>query len=318
MLRFAIVGGLGKRGEKIAATLTSFGSVAAIIDPLVSQMQRHEHPGTFFCRDVPELPSDLEIDCWIISVPHHLHEALTLEVLEKGKPVIKEKPFALSARNGRHLMDKALQHRAPTFTITQRNANPVFQHLPEGINRIGRPYSFLYRYFLETRFAETTWRSRRDQAFRGVAFDMGYHAFDIILRTFGMPSAVTAAAVYHNDDTRGQRLEDGVTTHLIFGAREALVGTVILDRNRSTLFEELEIFGTEGSVCVTPKSLVVKDLRNVCIYECVNPHSDIEIIERQIGMFVAKIGDLDSSRQDMLSHIATLELIGRVYGALSV
>jgi len=48
-----------------------------------------------------------EVDVVYVAVPHHLHEALYLDVLRAGKDLLAEKPFGVDLAAARHIRDEA-------------------------------------------------------------------------------------------------------------------------------------------------------------------------------------------------------------------
>jgi predicted dehydrogenase len=314
-LRFAVIGGCGRDARQIVPMLRELGSVVAIVDPLTTAVEVN-CPGAVLCAELAQMPDELQPDCWVLAGPRHPHEDPTEGLLAARKPILKAKPFALSALQGRRLKHRALKAGTPVFTIAPRHANPIFRELPNAVRSIGHPYSFVYRFFLAGRGSSEA--EPEEQALREIAFDLRYDAFDIIRRTFGMPKQVSASAIFHEETAHRQGLELCVMTQLVFDGEHPLIGTVILDRNREAPEERLEIFGTAGRLTATASELVVMNAKNECILRQANAFSDREIMSRQIAQFISNLNDLQAAEGDMSAHLATLDLVGRVHGALSI
>ena len=62
-------------------------------------------------RDHRELLRNPEVDVVYVAVPHHLHEALYLEVLSAGKDLLAEKPFGIDLAAARKIRDAAATSR---------------------------------------------------------------------------------------------------------------------------------------------------------------------------------------------------------------
>ncbi len=62
-------------------------------------------------RDHRELLRNPEVDVVYVAVPHHLHEALYLEVLSAGKDLLAEKPFGIDLDAARKIRDAAATSR---------------------------------------------------------------------------------------------------------------------------------------------------------------------------------------------------------------
>ena len=58
-------------------------------------------------RDHRELLADPDIDVAYVAVPHHLHEALYLDVLRAGKDLLAEKPFGIDLSAAERIRDEA-------------------------------------------------------------------------------------------------------------------------------------------------------------------------------------------------------------------
>ncbi len=60
-----------------------------------------------FTKDHQELLRAPEVDVVYVAVPHHLHEAMYLDVLAAGKDLLAEKPFGIDLRAARAIRDTA-------------------------------------------------------------------------------------------------------------------------------------------------------------------------------------------------------------------
>ena len=57
--------------------------------------------------DYHELLSSPEVDVVYVAVPHNLHQAIYLDVLEAGKDLLAEKPFGIDLNAARAVSDAA-------------------------------------------------------------------------------------------------------------------------------------------------------------------------------------------------------------------
>ncbi|MBC8040465.1 MAG: Gfo/Idh/MocA family oxidoreductase, partial [Opitutaceae bacterium] len=60
----------------------------------------------YFETDHRSLLAHAEIDVVYVAVPHHLHEALYLDVLRSGKDLLAEKPFGIDLAAARRIRDE--------------------------------------------------------------------------------------------------------------------------------------------------------------------------------------------------------------------
>src|SRR4029077_2946550 len=54
-----------------------------------------------------ELLASPDVDVVYVAVPHHLHEAIYLDVLRAGKDLLAEKPFGIDLAAARRIRDEA-------------------------------------------------------------------------------------------------------------------------------------------------------------------------------------------------------------------
>ncbi len=116
-LRLGIIGG-GLMGREVASAL---GRWFALVDfpvrlELVAVCDVQEKVRDWF-RQVPtvrlftgdyhELLRSEEVDVVYVAVPHHLHEAIYLDVLRAGKDLLAEKPFGIDLAAARKVRDAA-------------------------------------------------------------------------------------------------------------------------------------------------------------------------------------------------------------------
>lgn len=141
------------------------------------------------------------IDAAIVAAPNHLHAAITIAMLERGVPVLVEKPMALSAAECDAMIAAAARGGAVLavgleFRFFDSTAH-VRRLLESGI--LGRLDSFELRLGVVPRwpFASDTFL-RRETAGGGVLADYGVHLLDLLLVWLG---ELEVAA--YRDDARG-------------------------------------------------------------------------------------------------------------------
>src|SRR5688572_30719047 len=74
-----------------------------------------EHPGVRALPDVAHLLALGDVDAVLVATPPSTHHAIALDALRAGKHVWVEKPLALTARDGRQLVDAARAARRTLF-----------------------------------------------------------------------------------------------------------------------------------------------------------------------------------------------------------
>jgi predicted dehydrogenase len=178
--------------------------------------------------DYRRLPTDL--DGVIIALPHDLHAPVAIEFLEKGTPVLVEKPLALSVAEAEGVIEVADR----TNTLLQvgqltrfcSRARMVKRALEQ--NWIGNLRSFS----LEGNYADTNpmasgfaWEKKR--AGGGTLVDVGSLVLDLLVWWFGEPNLIE----YRDDSRGGVECECELTVEF-HSPRGSIRGTVILSRLR--------------------------------------------------------------------------------------
>jgi predicted dehydrogenase len=80
-------------------------------------------------RDVDEMLASAALDAVILCVPTHLHHAMALKCIDKGLPVLIEKPLASTAAQGRELLGRVENAGARIAVGHVERFNPVVNAL---------------------------------------------------------------------------------------------------------------------------------------------------------------------------------------------
>ncbi len=145
-LRLGIIGG-GLMGREMASAL---GRWCALVDfpvrvELVAVCDLVEKTREWF-RQIPsvklltadhrELLASAEVDVVYVAVPHHLHEALYLDVLRAGKDLFAEKPFGMDLAAAEKIRTAAAEHgrfvRCSSEFPFLPGAQRAWRHVKEG------------------------------------------------------------------------------------------------------------------------------------------------------------------------------------------
>ncbi|HEY4299748.1 MAG TPA: Gfo/Idh/MocA family oxidoreductase [Candidatus Didemnitutus sp.] len=114
-IRVGVIGG-GLMGREVASAfgrwfaLADFGvrpELVAVCDsqPAALDWFRQVPTVRHFFTDHRELLARPDVDVVYVAVPHHLHEAIYLDVLQAGKDLLAEKPFGLDLAAARRIRD---------------------------------------------------------------------------------------------------------------------------------------------------------------------------------------------------------------------
>ena len=180
--------GLGRIGESHldAIRLNSDAAyVAAVvdIDESLARATAEKHQTKFYLS-VAEALNDPDIQAAVVCLPHHLHKPIACQVMEAGRHVLVEKPWALSLAEGKEMLDQA---KRKGVTLMSGQSYRFMWSLLEAKERIvkgeiGDPFSIVY---LEANNfnkanAPAWWKDVKKTG--GMAFTMlGAHTIDYTL-----------------------------------------------------------------------------------------------------------------------------------------
>jgi predicted dehydrogenase len=176
---------------------------------LVSIMQRtgdeaaKAYPGVKIERSIDGTLADKSIEVVVVSTPNETHFALAKRVLEAGKHVIIDKPFAPTAAEALELGRIAKSKGLLAIPFHNRRWDGDFLTVKKLLkeNAVGRLVTFESHF---DRFRptprENTWKEAENPA-NGMLFDLGPHLVDQALALFGAPDAISASVRADRDQT---------------------------------------------------------------------------------------------------------------------
>jgi predicted dehydrogenase len=140
-------------------------------------------------------------DAAILALPHHLHGAVTTDLLKQGIHVLIEKPMALTSRDCDGMIAAAAEsERVLAVGLVRRfydSSRMVLDLLAAGL--LGRIVSFEWREGAEFRYGPASdFMFRKETAGGGILVSLGVHVLDLILWWFG-----DCASVEYRDDAMG-------------------------------------------------------------------------------------------------------------------
>jgi 1,5-anhydro-D-fructose reductase (1,5-anhydro-D-mannitol-forming) len=188
-------------------------------DPLAAP---HSYVGDLHPDTLPDLYDDWrrmladdKVDAVLVLAPVGLHHRVALDALAAGKHVLIEKPFAISVRAGRAIVEEARRRglvvgvaenlryaegvRALGWVVQQGTIGEPQLWLSGQIGNDWSPNRIV---------ARTPWRHRKLEAGGGGAIDIGVHLFHYIRYVMG-PIAAVSAYVRTLEEERVDRDEHG-------------------------------------------------------------------------------------------------------------
>jgi scyllo-inositol 2-dehydrogenase (NADP+) len=246
MIRVGIVGfGMGGR--------VFHGPLVSSVDGLefaavLERSTRHaagRYPGVKTCRSLEEMLADSSLGLFVVTTPSGSHFDIARQILEAGRPVVIDKPMAVTAEQIAALIHLAAARKILLAPFHNRRWDSDFLTIKKLLHEgsLGRLVSF------ESRFDR--WRPNQptDRLWKetaklggGVLLDLGTHIADQTLALFGKPESIFA-------DVRSEREWATVNDAFTIRLRYPDGMTVILGANSLSLppGPRFHIRGTHGN-----------------------------------------------------------------------
>ena len=160
-------------------------------------------PQARILRSVEEALADPAIQLVVVGTPNETHFALAKQVLEAGRHVVIDKPFATTSAQARQLIDLATSRNLVLAPFHNRRWDGDFLTLKKILadGQLGRVVT------LESHFdrfrpmpREGTWKEGDGPA-NGLLMDLGPHLVDQALALFGAPKTIEASVRRDRDTT---------------------------------------------------------------------------------------------------------------------
>lgn len=197
-----------------------------------------------FYTDLKQALDALEPTLAIISTPHHTHLEIATELVGRGIPFLKEKPFAISLAEAHDLADLVDRHNGHMRLCVQRHFHPLYVYARKAIPHIGEFRHFKATYQLNADAYYFGWRSRPTTAGGGAVIDMGYHLIDILHWYFGSPSTIYATSAPKMMADAEYDVEETVLAN--FSYENGAIGNMFLSLCEPHKAEELLAYGSSG------------------------------------------------------------------------
>jgi predicted dehydrogenase len=220
------------------------------------------------------LASD-QIDAVIIATPNETHYEITMAALDRGLPVLCEKPLGMNVAEAHKMADAATERGAITMVpFTYRNM-PTNQFIKQLIveGYVGRPYHLSLRYFAGyARDGAYAWRFDEEKAGTGILGDLGSHWLDMARWFLGEVTAVSAHRDFfvqrepRPDGSSYVPVEDSAVISARFesGASATLqVSAVCWEGTSFGQIHELDLHGSGGTLHALNDWDTVQEVRGV-------------------------------------------------------
>ena len=121
------VGGMGQGHCKCISELADAKLVAVCdIVPEVAKSvgEKYDVP---YCTDYHELVDRADVDAVMVATPHYFHPEIAIYAMERGKPVLSEKPIAVTVSAADAMVAAAKRTGMPFAVMHQSRSEPVWR-----------------------------------------------------------------------------------------------------------------------------------------------------------------------------------------------
>ncbi len=197
--------------------------------------------GVQWFPDWRDMVHDSDVGAIISVVPPVLNLAIARECALAGKPLLLEKPLAISGEEALDIVE-FMGDKGCSLTVGQTlRYNPVIKSLRSDIENMGQVYSIHVNQRLEP--SSLAWHDERETAGAGVIIHTAVHIFDALHFITGLKVTRVMAASYryHN-----KVLEDLVT--ILFEMEDGIVGTVDVSKVGDSRCGRFEFVCSKGQL----------------------------------------------------------------------
>ncbi|MGI6367219.1 MAG: Gfo/Idh/MocA family protein [Anaerolineae bacterium] len=256
-IRYGIVG-TGGMGSGHARTMQRVDEcqLAAVCDiqPNVAEEVGEEYNVPYFTdyHDLIDLDS---VDAIIVATPHYFHPEVAIYAMERGKPVISEKPIAVTVSAADAMVEAAERTGTPFAVMHQRRSEPVWQaaHKIVSEGRLGELYRTMMVYAdfrSQAYYNSAGWRATWAGEGGGVLINQSPHSIDLYTWLGGLPSRVTAVTA-----TRGHVIEVEDVASAMLEYPNGALGYMYCCTNEAPSTDILELSGERAKLQVIGNQL---------------------------------------------------------------
>ncbi|MBN1145386.1 MAG: Gfo/Idh/MocA family oxidoreductase [Bacteroidales bacterium] len=251
MIKTGIVG-LGKMGISHASIINAHPELdlVAVCDSsslILEAMSKYGAYNTF--SDFSKMINESNLDALFVATPTRFHADMVLQALRKNIHVFCEKPFSLTVKEGRQMLELALKNNLVNQVGYHNRFIGTFNFLRKIISSgaIGQVYHFMGEAYgpVVVKRKESTWRSDSSEG-GGCLFDYASHVINLIEYVIGDikdVSGVMLKKVY------SQSVEDAVYSGIYLnGGISGILSVNWSDETYRKMSTQLTVLGSEGKV----------------------------------------------------------------------
>ncbi|MFY4723037.1 Gfo/Idh/MocA family protein [Streptomyces sp. LaBMicrA B280] len=215
--------------------------LTAVCDARAETLEAFSGPAARF-TDHRVLLAEGRPDALVVAVPNDVHLPVCRDALRAGVPVCVEKPLALTAAEGRLLVELARAGEVPLMTAFHRRYNTAVRELADRIaGREIRSVRVRYLERIEEHLGGEDWYLEPDRCGGGCLADNGPNAFDLVRLLLG-DLTVTGCAIERD----GRGIDRRAVIRL--RGRGGAMASVELDWSYPGELKDIEVELADGEV----------------------------------------------------------------------
>ncbi len=251
MIRWCVIGAGGIADRRtIPALLEDKENV------LVALMERNAAVGEAVSKkygvpcygDVEEMLKKEECDAVYIGTPVFCHYEQAMLALRYGKHVFVEKPIALSAKEGKELLDAFKKAKKLLFVGYMMKYHNLHESAKRMIakDKVGQVSSIRLQFTCWYPDIEGAWRQKKALGGGGAIMDLGVHCFELAEYLLGEEIVKTKS--FYATRSFSYEVEDSAL--VAFQTKSGVLGHVDVSFNvpDKASNSKLEIYGTKGNI----------------------------------------------------------------------
>lgn len=256
-VRYGIVG-VGGMGSGHAKSMKSIEEcvLTAVCDvvPAVARSVGELH-GVPYCTDYRDLINRADVDAVVVATPHYFHPEIAVCAMGRGKPVISEKPIAVTVAAADTMVAAAQRTGAPFAVMYQTRTEPIWRAAAQivGSGRLGEVYRTMLVYAdfrSQAYYNSAGWRATWAGEGGGVLINQAPHALDRFTWLGGLPSKVTATTA-----TRNHRIEVEDVAAAMLEYPNGATGFIYCSTTEFPGTNILELSGERGKLRIVDKTI---------------------------------------------------------------
>lgn len=251
------VGGMGGgHARSLLAGKIERATLGAVCD---ANPAHFEHfPDVPHFTDFDAMLDSGEIDVVIIATPHFFHTTQGIAALQRGLPVLTEKPLAVSKADAEKMIAAWQEHQPVFAAMFDHRTIPINQKLRQllrdgTLGEVRRVTWIVTDWFRsEAYYQSGGWRATWGGEGGGILVNQCPHNLDIFQWVFGMPKSVTAVCKigkYHDIEVEDE-------FHALFDFENGATAAMIAATGEAPGTNRLEIATDNGRILVENERLV--------------------------------------------------------------